>query len=160
MLAEIIDTARSELECRWESEKMEWEAEAIRKFDEQTEAMKQWFQPQVNMALESAQIAKADAETHIELSTRIWADLQTKQAEVNFLQARLDEATASSTDGSTKDIQSNAIELLNQKDLKIERLVAESTKAKSDIKKSNKARQDAVEEVANHAEGIKKLDKD
>lgn len=154
----MIDAARSELECRWESEKMEWEAEAIRQFDEQIEAMKQWFQPQIKMALEEAQKAKVDADNHIELSTRIWADLQTKQVEVNFLQARLSEINTYSTDVLAIDIQSNATALLNQKDLEIERLVAESTKAKSDVENSDKARQNAVKEVANHAEEIKNLE--
>lgn len=154
----MMNEARSQLEYHFESEKREWEAKAIEIMDQQIEAVKQGFQPQVTMALEEAQNAKAHAETQIELCNRICADLQTKQAEVDFLQALLNQANTSSTDGFAKDKQDNATALLNQRDLEIQQLVAESTRAKSDLESSKKACHDTVKEVANHAEEIKNLE--
>lgn len=154
----MMEAARSQLEYRLKSEKKEWEAMAIEKVDEQIEAVKQVFQQQVTKALEEAQKAEAHAKTQTELSSRIWDDLQTKQAEVDFLQACLNEVNTSSAEGLVKDIQSNATALLVQKDLEIQKLVSESTKAKYDMENSNKARHDAVEEVATHAAEIKNLE--
>lgn len=154
----MMNEARSQLEYRLESEKREWEAKAIEIMDQQIEAVKQGFQPQVTMALEAARNAKAHAETQIELCNRIRADLQTKQAEVDYLQAHLNQANTSSTDGFAKNEQGNATALLNQRDLEIQQLVAESTRAKSDLESSKKACHDAVKEAANHAEEIKNLE--
>lgn len=157
-MTEMMDAARSELESRWKSEKLEWEEEAIVKVDEQIEAMRQWFQQQTDKAHEAAQDANAHAETQIERCNRIWTDLQTKQEEVNFLQARLNEANTSLAEGLAMDEQDNATAILKQKDLEIEKLVAESTRAKSELDISNKARHDAVEEAANHVKEIKDLE--
>lgn len=153
-----MDAARSQLSSRWESEKLEWEAQAIVKCDEQIEAMRQWFQPKIDMAHEAAQKANAHAETQIELCNRIWADLQAKQEEVKFLQARLNDENTSSTEGLAKYEQDNATAILKQKDLEIENLVAESTKAKSELDICNKARHGAVEEAANRAKEIENLE--
>lgn len=157
-LTEMMDAARSDLSSRWESEKLEWEAQTIEKFDEQIEAMKQWFQPQIDMAHEAAQKANAHAETQIELYNRIWANLRAKQEEVNLLQTRLNEANTSSTEGLAKYELDNATAILIQKNLEIEKLLAESTKAKSELDISNKARHNAVEEAANHAKEIENLE--
>lgn len=157
-LAEMMDAARSHLESRWESEKLEWEAEAILKLDEQIEGMRQLFQQNLDTALEAVQNANAHAETQIELCNRIRAELQAKEQEVNFLQACLNEANTSSTEGLANDEQYNTTTILKWKDLEIENLVAESTKVKSELDISNQARHDAVEEAANHATEIQNLE--
>ena len=99
----MMDAVRSKLESRWESEKVEWEAQAIVKVDKQIEEMGQLFQQHLDIA------------------------------------------------------QDNTTTILKQKDLKIERLVAELTKVKSESDVSNQARHDAVEEAAKHATEIKNL---
>lgn len=100
----MMHAARSQLESRWEAEKLEWEAQAIVRVDEQIAGMKQLFQQHLDAA------------------------------------------------------QYNTTTILKQKDLEIENLVAELTKAKSELDISNQARHDAVEEAANHATELKNLE--
>lgn len=100
----MMHAARSQLESRWEAEKVEWEAQAIVRVDEQIAGMRQLFQQHLDTA------------------------------------------------------QDNTTTILKQKDLEIENLVAELTKAKSELDISNLAHHDAVEEAAKHATEIKNLE--
>lgn len=100
----MMNAARSQLESRWESEKLGWEEQAIVKVDEQIKEMRQLFQQHLDAA------------------------------------------------------QDNTTTILKQKDLEIEKLVADLTKAKYELDISNQAHHDAVEEATKHATEIKKLE--
>lgn len=149
----MMNAVYAELETLRESEKIAWELEAIQKWEEGIEEVRQSYQAELDKAREEAQQAKVHAHSQAELGNQFWADLQAKKLQVDFLQACLDENT-SSTKGLAQDYQNEAIALLNQRDIEIKRLEGELTKAVSEIEDSHKARNGAVEEVANHAEEI------
>ncbi|MCJ1343800.1 hypothetical protein MMC31_001997 [Peltigera leucophlebia] len=155
--SEMMNLACVELETRRELEKKEWEAEAIRKMDEEIEAVSEFFKLQSAEAFGAAQRAKAHADSQAELSNQFQAELQAKQLEVNFLQALLNGNT-NSNKGLAQEYQDLEIAFLNQKDLKIQRLEDELTKATSETENSCKSRNDALNEIANHAKKIKSLE--
>lgn len=112
------------------------------------------FKRHLDEALAAAQKAEAYAETQVELGHRVWDSLKSKTEEVEFLQDRLDAANESLTKGLAQEHQNKANALLHQE---VKRLTAELTNAQPNIEDARKARNDAVEEIADKAEEIKKL---
>lgn len=105
----------------------------------------------------AAQEAKNHADDQAQLGHRVWADLQTKQNEVHILQGRLDNINASLIEGAQEQ-EGVAARALTQKDHEIDRLKAELTRSRSIVEDANKARDDAIKQVADKAEEVKKLE--
>lgn len=158
LATEMMDAACAELETRMQLEKQDWEAQALQKLDEQVEGVRQFFEPKLNEALAAARNAEAHANKQTELSNQLWTNFQAKQQEVDLLQFHLNAATTSSIQGLAKGQQNNAVALLNQKDLEINRLGDNLTKANSEVDYNIKARDGVVKEAENHVEEIQKLE--
>lgn len=158
LATEMMDAACAELETRMQLEKQDWEAQALQKLDEQVEGVRQFFEPKLNEALAAARNAEAHANKQTELSNQLWTNFQAKQQEVDLLQFHLNAATTSSIQGLAKEQQNNAVALLNQKDLEINRLGDNLTKANSEVDYNIKARDGVVKEAENHVEEIQKLE--
>lgn len=112
------------------------------------------FKPHFDKAVQEA---KNHADDQAQLGHRVWAELQTKQNEVHILQGRLDNINASLTKGAQEqeDVVARA---LTEKDHEIDRLTAELTRSLSKVEDANKARDDAVKQVADKVEEVKKLE--
>lgn len=105
----------------------------------------------------AVQEAKNHADDQAQLGHRVWAELQTKQNEVNILQGRLDNINASLTKGAQEQEDVGA-RVLTQKDHEIDKLTAELIRSRSKVEDANKARDDAVKQVADKVEEVKKLE--
>lgn len=116
------------------------------------------FKPHFDKALAAAQKAEEHADNQAQLGHRVWVELNTKQEEINILQGRLDNVSASLTKGLAQEQEDAVITVLNQKNHEIDRLTAELTRSRSKVEDANKARDDAVKEVADKAEEVKKLE--
>lgn len=116
------------------------------------------FKPHFDKALAAAQKAEEHADNQAQLCHRVWVELNTKQEEINILQGRLDNVSASLTKGLAQEQEDAVITVLNQKNHEIDRLTAELTRSRSKVEDANKARDDAVKEVADKAEEVKKLE--
>ncbi|MCJ1344120.1 hypothetical protein MMC31_002323 [Peltigera leucophlebia] len=134
----------------YEKDKRNCEEEMAKKLQQHVES----FKRHLDEALAAAQKAEAYAETQVELGHRVWDSLKSKTEEVEFLQDRLDAANESLTKGLAQEHQNKANALLHQE---VKRLTAELTNAQPNIEDARKARNDAVEEIADKAEEIKKL---
>ena len=112
------------------------------------------FKPHFDKAVQEA---KNHADDQAQLGHRVWAELQTKKNEVHILQGRLDNINASLTKGAQEQ-EDVVARVLTQKDHEIDRLTAELTRSRSKVEDANKARDDAVKQVADKAEEVKKLE--
>lgn len=112
------------------------------------------FKPHFDKAVQEA---KNHADDQAQLGHRVWAELQTKQNEVHILQGRLDNINASLTKGAQEQ-EDVVARVLTEKDHEIDRLTAELTRSLSKVEDANKARDDAVKQVADKVEEVKKLE--
>lgn len=112
------------------------------------------FMPHFDKAVQEA---KNHADEQAQLGHRVWAELQSKMNEVHILQGRLDNINASLTKGAQEQ-EGVVARALTQKDHEIDRLTAELTRSRSEVEDANKARDDAVKQVADKAEEVKKLE--
>lgn len=116
------------------------------------------FNPHFDMALKAAQKAEKHADDQAQLGHHVWANLETKQEEVNILQSRLNDANACLAKGLAQEQEAAAITVFNQKDREIDRLTAELAQSISRVEDVNKARNDAVKQLADKADEVKKLE--
>lgn len=115
------------------------------------------FKPQIDEATAAVQKAEKHANDQAQLGHRVWADLETKQQEVNILQSRLNDVNASLTKGLAQEQEDAMITVVNQKDREIDRLTAELAQSRFKVEDANKARDEAVKQLADNADEIKKL---
>lgn len=116
------------------------------------------FKPHFDEALAAVQKAEKHADDQAQLGHRVWADLETKQQEVNILQGRLNDVNASLAKGLAQEQEDAVITVVNQKDREIDRLTAELAQSRSRVEDANKARDDAVKQLADKADEVKKLE--
>ncbi len=116
------------------------------------------FKPHFDEALEAVQKAEKHADDQAQLGHRVWADLETKQREANILQSRLNDVNASLAKGLAQEQEDAVITVVNQKDREIDRLTAELAQSRSKVEDANKARDHAVNQLADKADEVKKLE--
>lgn len=116
------------------------------------------FKPHFDEALAAVQNAEKHADDQAQIGHRVWADLETKQNEVNILQSRLNDVNASLAKGLAQEQEDAVITVVNQKDREIDRLTAELAQSHSKVEDANKARDDAVNQLADKADEVKKLE--
>lgn len=116
------------------------------------------FKPQFDEAMAAVQKAEEHANDQAQLGHRVWADLETKQKEVNILQSRLNDVNASLAKGLAQEQEDAVIAVVKQKDREIDRLTAELAQSRSKVEDANKARDDAVKQFADKADEVNKLE--
>lgn len=121
---------------------------------EQNESNKPHFE-EVFAALQKAE---KHANDQTQLGHRVWADLETKQKEVNILQSRLNDVNASLANGLAQEQENAVIMVVNQKDREIDRLAAELAQSRSKVEEASKARDDAGKQLADKADEVKQLE--